>query len=136
MRTVITGAQVFDTVSGEVSGADVAFEDGLISEVGSGLQGDEQFDATGLTVLPGLIDTHVHVMLPTFDVVSLLEMPFSYFFYAAMTALGKTMDAGITYVRDANGADEGLRKAVGDDLVDGPDLHISIQALSQNRRPR
>ena len=131
MRTVIRAGQVFDVVSGEFQAADVVLEDGLIREVGAGLDGDAEFDAAGLSVLPGLIDTHVHVMVPTFDMVRLLETPFSQFFYLAAETLRKTLDIGITYVRDANGADLGVQTAVAQGLIDGPDLDISIQALGQ-----
>jgi imidazolonepropionase-like amidohydrolase len=131
MRTVIRAGQVFDVVSGEFQSAEVLLEDGLIREVGSDLDGDEEFDATGLSVLPGLIDAHVHVMVPYFDLVRLLETPFSQFFYLAEQNLKKTLDIGITYVRDANGADLGVQTAVAQGFIDGPDLDISIQALGQ-----
>ena len=131
MRTVIRSGQVFDVVSGELQGADVLLDGELISDVGSGLDGDAEFDATGLSVLPGLIDAHVHVMAPYFDTVRLLETPFSLFFYLAEQTLKKTLDIGITHVRDANGADLGLQTALAQNLIDGPDLDISIQALGQ-----
>lgn len=131
MRTVIRGGRVFDVVTGEVQAADVALDGDRIAEVASGLDGDAEVDAAGLTVLPGLIDAHVHVMVPTFDTVRLLETPFSQFFYLAEQTLRKTLDIGITYVRDANGADLGVQAAVAQGMVDGPDLDISIQALGQ-----
>ena len=40
MRTVFTGGKVFDGTGAPVSEADVAVEDGLIAEVGVGLDGD------------------------------------------------------------------------------------------------
>jgi len=131
MRTVIRSGQVFDVVTGEFQGADVVLEGELISEVSSGLDGDEEFDASGLSVLPGLIDAHVHVMVPYFDMVKLLETPFSSFFYHAERILKQTLDVGITHIRDANGADLGVQTAVAQGFIDGPDLDISIQALGQ-----
>ena len=45
--------------------ADVAIEDGLISEIGSELRaGREEINAYGLTIFPGLIDAHVHFNEP------------------------------------------------------------------------
>ncbi|HEY1343067.1 MAG TPA: allantoinase AllB [Bryobacteraceae bacterium] len=45
--------------------ADIAVEDGVIREVGPGLSGaGEEIDAHGLTVMPGLIDVHVHFNEP------------------------------------------------------------------------
>ncbi len=43
---------------------DVLIEDGLISAVGNGLKGDESLNASGMLVLPGLIDPHVHLREP------------------------------------------------------------------------
>ena len=131
MRTTVSNGRVFDVVSGEFQTADVVLEDGRIVNTASGSDGDEQYDASGLSILPGLIDAHVHVMVPYFDVVRLLETPFSMFFYLAEQTLRKTLDLGITYVRDANGADLGVQTAVAQGLIDGPDLDISLQALSQ-----
>ena len=67
-RLVITGARVFDGSGTDVRAADVAIEDGRIAEVGLGLGGDERVDAAGTTVLPGLFDCHVHVMITSIDI--------------------------------------------------------------------
>ncbi len=46
--------------------ADVAVRDGLIEAIGPGLAGDgaRVVDATGMLVLPGVIDVHTHLRLP------------------------------------------------------------------------
>ena len=49
-------------------------------EVGPGLDGDERVDCGGATVLPGLIDKHVHVMFSGIDVLRSVQTPFSYAF--------------------------------------------------------
>ena len=60
---VIRGGTVV-TPSGAVR-ADIAAEEGVISAIGPDLFGDgEEIDARGLTVLPGLIDVHVHFNQP------------------------------------------------------------------------
>ena len=57
---VLKGACVLDAAhSGEV--LDVLIRDGYIAAVGHGLAGDEVIDLTGCTLMPGLIDSHVHV---------------------------------------------------------------------------
>ena len=58
MRTVFTGGRIFDCTGAAVADADVAIEDGLIAEVGARLDGDEQVDVAGSTLLPGLSSTH------------------------------------------------------------------------------
>ncbi len=44
--------------------ADVLIEGGVITEIGKGLRGDEELDATGCYVMPGGIDPHVHLEMP------------------------------------------------------------------------
>jgi imidazolonepropionase-like amidohydrolase len=85
----------------------------------------------GATILPGLIDAHIHSCLSTIDLMKNMNYPFSYQFYLAERNLVKTLDIGITTVRDASGADLGIQRAVDDGLIDGPALQISIIALSQ-----
>ena len=61
----------------------------------------------------------------------LLQTPFSYRFFQAAKNLEATLRIGITTVRDAGGADLGVKQAVEDGLVPGPRMHISLSMLSQ-----
>ena len=130
-RTVLTGGRVFDGTGSAAAEADVAITDGTIADVGTGLDGDEQVDISGLTVLPGFFDCHVHVMVSGIDLARRLQRPFSYQFYEAAANLAATLGCGITTVRDAGGADLGVQRAVEDGLIDGPRMQISVSALSQ-----
>ena len=57
---LLKGAAILDAAhNGEI--ADVLVRDGRIQAVGQGLSGDVVYDLTGYTLLPGLIDAHVHV---------------------------------------------------------------------------
>lgn len=87
-------------------------------------------DAGGGFILPGFIDTHVHVILEGVNIASVMTTPFSLRFYRSVEYMRRTVEAGITSVRDAGGADLGLKTAVEQGLVDGPRLQISIQALT------
>ena len=131
MRTVFAGGRVFDGTGAGVAEADVAVVDGQIVEVGVGLDGDEQVDVAGSTLLPGLFDTHVHVMFGHVDVWRLMQEPFSYRFYDAIRNLDATLRIGITTVRDAGGADLGVKRALEEGIVRGPRVQISITMLSQ-----
>jgi imidazolonepropionase-like amidohydrolase len=131
VRTVFAGGRVFDGTGAAIGDADVAVVDGRIAEVGVGLDGDEQVDVAGSTLLPGLFDTHVHVMFGHVDVWKLMQEPFSYRFYDAIRALDATLRVGITTVRDAGGADLGLKQALEEGIVRGPRIQISIKMLSQ-----
>ena len=128
-RTLFTGGRLFDgTAFGD---GDVVLEGGRVVAVGPGLDGDTAVDCAGATVLPGLVDAHVHVLASGVDTLAALQKPFSYPFYEAARNLGATLAAGITTVRDAGGADLGLKRAVERGLVAGPRMLIAISALSQ-----
>jgi imidazolonepropionase-like amidohydrolase len=132
VRTVFAGGRVFDGTGAAIAEADVAVVDGRIAEVGLGLDGDEQVDVGGSTLLPGLFDTHVHVMFGgPIDVWKLMQEPFSYRFYDAIRNLDATLRVGITTVRDAGGADLGVKQALEEGIVRGPRVQISITMLSQ-----
>lgn len=130
-RLVVKGADVFDAVSGEARTAEVAVEDGRIVGVGPNQGGDEVLDAAGSTMLPGLFDCHVHMLVSNIDVWQAAQLPLSYRVLEATRNLAATLGAGITTVRDAAGADLGVKKAVEDGLIPGPRMQIAISMLCQ-----
>lgn len=109
---------------------DIKIENHIISEIGTHLNGDNIIEGNGQYLLPGMIDSHVHVMLEMEPLERRLATPFSYNFYKAIDHLKRTVDAGVTTVRDALGADLGLKEAVNDGLILGPRLQISVNALT------
>jgi imidazolonepropionase-like amidohydrolase len=86
-------------------------------------------DAGGGFILPGFIDTHVHIMFEDFDVLREMRDPLSLNFYRAVRLMRQTLDAGVTTVRDAGGADLGVKQAVEQELIAGPRLQISISIM-------
>lgn len=90
----------------------------------------ERIDAQGGCILPGLIDAHVHIMFEITKLEQRLGTPFSLQFYRAAEHMKKTLNAGITTVRDAGGADLGVKTAVELGLIQGPRMQISITALT------
>lgn len=136
-RYLIRNGTLIDGTGAEpILNAVVVIEDNRIVAVGSAQQvalpaGDViEIDAEGGTVLPGLIDTHVHLMLEGVNFSRLLTTPFSYNFYKAIDHMRRTLDAGVTSVRDAGGADRGVQQAVEHGLIAGPRMQISITALT------
>jgi imidazolonepropionase-like amidohydrolase len=71
------------------------------------------------------------VTLTNINLLGIIQAPFSYRFFETVKNLAATLATGITMVRDAAGADAGVRKAVADGLVPGPRLQISVTLLSQ-----
>jgi imidazolonepropionase-like amidohydrolase len=130
-RTVFSGATVVDGTGATPAIADIVVEDGRIVEIGSGLDGDTDVPLDGKSVLPGLFDCHTHVVVSSIDTMRLIQTPFSYRFFQAAHNLEATLRIGITTVRDAGGADLGIKQAVEDGLVLGPRMHISLSMLSQ-----
>jgi imidazolonepropionase-like amidohydrolase len=59
-----------------------------------------------------------------------MTTPFSLRFYESVDHLKATIDTGITSVRDAGGADLGVKTAVESGLVTGPRMQISVTILS------
>ena len=125
---------VLEQDGGFSSPTDVAVEDGRVAAVGAGLKaaGDASaYDLSGLWLMPGVFDCHVHVAVSTMDDRELLRTPVSYGVLEAGVNLRRTLDAGVTHVRDAGGCDAGVKRAVEEGLVPGPRLQLSNELLSQ-----
>lgn len=130
-RTVLRGGRVFDGTGRDPEFGDVAIENGRIVGLGTGLDGDVEVDVRERTILPGLFDCHTHVCISNVDLWGAVQQPFSRQFYEAARNLTKTLAIGITSVRDAGGADLGIKEAIADGTIAGPRLQISIAMLSQ-----
>ncbi len=132
-RTLFHGGALFDGSGSDPREADVVVEGDRIVGVGaSGTgDGDHAIDLAGRTLLPGLFDCHVHVLLSGVDILRDLQTPFSYRFFQAARNLEATLRTGITSVRDAAGADAGVKLAVERGLIPGPRMQIAIDILSQ-----
>lgn len=88
-------------------------------------------DAGGRTVLPGIIDCHVHGTYRARDMRShLLNAP-TYNVLRSTAVLRETLACGVTTARDMGGADAGFREAIAEGYVAGPRLSISIAMISQ-----
>ena len=61
---IIRGAHVLDPGSGLDGVMDVRISSGRISEIGEGLRGAHELDATGLHLFPGFVDVHAHWRTP------------------------------------------------------------------------
>lgn len=89
-----------------------------------------RIDAAGGTILPGFVDAHVHLMFEGVDIERVMTTPFSFNFYKAIDFMRRTLRAGVTTVRDAGGADLGVKQAVEQGLIEGPRMQISISVLT------
>lgn len=137
-KTLIRNGTLIDgTGRDPIPDGAILLEDNQIAEVGPErsliILKDKQFtelDAQGGYILPGFIDTHVHLAMEGYDLVKSLLTPFSYNFYQCIEYFRRTILAGVTGVRDAGGVDLGMKRAADEGLILGPRMKISIGALS------
>jgi imidazolonepropionase-like amidohydrolase len=136
--TLLRGATLIDgTGAPALREATVVVHEGRIESVGSGAggpasAGHEVIDATGLTVLPGLIDCHDHLAFHGYELASRwgLSEPASTRSVRTSRVIEQTLAAGYTTVRDAGGLDAGFRTAVAEGLIQGPRLLTAIAIIS------
>lgn len=134
--TLIKNGTLIDGLGGKpLEEASVLVKDNQIVKVGkdssiNAPEGVETIDAEGQYILPGLIDTHVHMTMELKNIQDAVSTPFSYRFYESTQFLKRTLNTGITSVRDAGFTDIGTKKAVDDGLIEGPRLQISINPLT------
>ncbi|GAC1364541.1 MAG: amidohydrolase family protein [Ktedonobacteraceae bacterium] len=88
-------------------------------------------DAQGASVLPGLIDTHVHFMIEHVNLVRALGTPPSLALLQAIPRMRATLNAGITTVRDAGGTPAGVKLAVEQGIIAGPRMQVAVILISQ-----
>jgi imidazolonepropionase-like amidohydrolase len=128
-------ATLFDSVAGELrANATVTVEGDRIADVGFGTApaaGATAIDLAGRTLLPGLIDAHVHVTATIADFFRLTLMPQSLLTAQSKDILHAMLMRGFTTVRDAGGADYGLVQAIERGHFVGPRLYIAGRAITQ-----
>jgi imidazolonepropionase-like amidohydrolase len=129
---VLREAQVLDESGGFSGPLDVHVEAGRIASVGRGVTADApSYDFSGLWLMPGMFDCHLHVAFSTFDIAERLRQPLTEWVLQTAATCRTTLEAGVTFVRDCVGADAGMRAAIARGLVPGPTLQVSIVAIIQ-----
>ena len=92
----------------------------------------EVYDCKGNTLLPGLIDAHMHLGLVEIEVINLARHNAPGLMAARMFKnLKEALDQGYTSARDTGGADVGFKEAVAQGFVPGPRLKICGSVISQ-----
>lgn len=91
----------------------------------------EVVDVSGRTIMPGLIDCHVHFFIEIRSLQELALTPMSLRVIQATLNAKATLDAGITSVRDALGTPSGFKKAAEQGLIPSPRMRIAITGLTQ-----
>jgi imidazolonepropionase-like amidohydrolase len=135
---ILTNAAIIDgTGSDPVPNGSVVVEGDRIREVCSGSPGSIPpgamvIDCRHQTLLPGLIDAHVHAGAVDANIMEQQRRNYySLLVVQAVKVLHETLDQGFTTIRDAGGADPGLREAVRQGLIPGPRMFVAGCGLSQ-----
>ena len=136
MVTVFSNAAVFDGTRFIPGRRDVVVDGSQITAIteagqGSHNAGDTFVDCSERTLIPGIIDCHVHLMSSGADSTSNFHNPFSLPFYSSVRHMSETLAGGVTTVRDAGGTDLGAKVAVDTGVVRGPRMTIAVTIMSQ-----
>src|SRR5262250_1457034 len=86
-------------------------------------------DCRGRTLMPGLIDCHVHVIHSEVNIRFLEAMPLTLLTARASLRLRAMLDRGFTTVRDTGGCDWGIKTAVAQGYLVGPRLFIAGMSI-------
>ncbi len=132
---LLRNARVFDGWSGDCpEGMEVLVADGLIREVSAGPlkapEGTRMIDVGGRTLMPGMIDGHVHAFAADVSLQKIEALGDAYRTAHAVRMLTHALDCGFTTVRDIGGGNYGLYRAAADGLFTAPRFFYSGRILS------
>jgi imidazolonepropionase-like amidohydrolase len=132
---VFSGGRFLDPRRDELQdGISVLVEDGMIKDVTDRpitAAGATRIDLRGRTLMPGLIDAHIHVVLTEVNLRLLSDVPLTLLAAKGSVAMRAMLHRGFTTLRDTGGADYGIKAAVDQGLFEGPRLFIAGAPLSQ-----
>lgn len=135
MATAIVNATLIDGSGRDpVPGATIVIDEHRIADIGAGIEpprGAEIIDAAGLTVMPGMIDCHVHLFGKVAGIMERQRLPTSLQILHGAKNARRTLDSGFTAVRDAGGSPLGLKMAIDEGMIPGPRMRISVTHFSQ-----
>lgn len=133
---LFTNARLFDGEGPElIDGAQVLVADGVVQAVSTEKirppSACEVLDLGGRTLMPGLIDAHVHIWATDLDLLKIINRRSEYLAAFAYRSLHRMLDRGFTTVRDAGGTDVAYALALQDGLMPGPRLLHAGRVLTQ-----
>lgn len=133
---LFTNAAIVDgTTDRPVPGMSVLVEGDQIREVSDKAiraESAKMIDLKGHTLMPGLIDCHVHVLASDVSFARMALMPDALVAARATKVMHGMLMRGFTTVRDLAGAEIGMQMAVDEGHFPGPRLVICGKALSQS----
>ncbi|TDP61264.1 metal-dependent hydrolase family protein [Roseateles toxinivorans] len=132
---LFTNAALLDPLKPDLlEGHSVLIEDGLVKEVSDRplkSAAARTIDLKGKTLMPGLIDLHVHTIAIQYNLPGQVTLPNVFVTLKALPVLQGMLRRGFTTVRDAGGAGLALKQSIEQGLAVGPRLFIACRSLSQ-----
>jgi imidazolonepropionase-like amidohydrolase len=133
-QVLFENARVFDGFSEACAeGRSVLVEDGLIREVSDrpiAAPDARRIDVVGKTLMPGLIDLHIHAYASDVSVQKIDSAGEPYRTAYAAKMLGHALSCGFTTLRDIGGGDWSLARAIEDRLITAPRFFYAGKILS------
>jgi imidazolonepropionase-like amidohydrolase len=133
-QVLLENARIFDGFSQDCAeGASVLVEGGTIREVSDrpiAAPDARRIDVAGKTLMPGLIDLHIHSYFCDLNARLVDERDAPYRTAHAIKKLGHALDSGFTTVRDIGGGDYPLAAAIADGLIRAPRFFYAGKVLS------
>ena len=130
-----TGGRFLDPRQDELrEGMEILVEDNIVREVSDrpiAAPSATRIDIGNRTLMPGLIDAHIHIVLTEVNLQLLSDVPLTLLSAKGSVAMRAMLERGFTTLRDTGGADWGMKAAVEQGLFVGPRLFIAGQPLSQ-----
>jgi imidazolonepropionase-like amidohydrolase len=134
-QVLFKNAAVFDGTTPHLrQGCSVLVEDALIREVSEqpiSHPHAQVVDAAGRTLMPGLIDLHVHIWWTELDATKVVKKRSEYIACFAASSLRRSLDYGFTTLRDAGGADPSYVAAIDRGFIPGPRFYPSGRMMCQ-----
>jgi len=137
LKTIIKNANLIDGLASEpTEGVNLLIDNGTIADIGPEVDCDKpgvSIDAGGKTVMPGLIDAHLHLMgIRGYNPVLVYTEPPFLRATRGVADVRKLIEAGFTAVRCAgSNLSVSLKKAVEEGMIPGPRIIASNLAISQ-----
>ena len=136
-QVLVKNVNVFDGKTNGLKKVNVLVEKNLIKEVSASAAGTSSdlttIDGGGRTLMPGLIDSHVHFYLSMGGGrIGMENSRWDYFPAMGAAAAQEWLADGFTTVRDMGGMHDGLRKVIDSGFLDGPRMYLSTGMISQS----